>query len=65
MNAKIKLIYGNASNELERLVNEFIVGKTVIDIRYQSFLLPHEFSSNGAPTRASCHDRVLIFYRED
>lgn len=48
----------------ETAVNEFIKDKKVIDIKYQSILLPKQYS-NGVPSRMAMADRALIIYEEE
>lgn len=57
---KVKIISSDNTNEFQTWVNDFIKDKKVVDIKYQSYLMPLEFRI--------CHntvlDRALIIYKE-
>ena len=60
---KVKIISADDANKFQTWVNEFIKDKKVIDIKYQSYLMPLEFK-NGVPCHTTILDRVLIIYEE-
>lgn len=61
---KIKIFASLDAMGLERSVNEFIADKKVIDIKYQSFMIPTAYTGN-VPNNIEIADRVMIIYEED
>lgn len=62
MNNKIKIFRSNKIAELEKLVNEFIKDKAIIDIKYQSEFVGTSYNSVGVPVNVCCYDSVMILY---
>lgn len=44
-------------------INDFIQNKKIIDIKYQAFLMPKEYTG-GVMSRSVVVDRALIIYEE-
>ena len=61
---KIKLVRYNNAEELERLTNEFIKDKKVLDIKIQTLLCNKSFNHQGVPLEADIIDTLLIIYEE-
>ena len=62
---KIRIFRSKNIAELEKLVNDFIKDKVVIDIKYQSEFVGTSYNSVGVPVNVSCYDSVMVFYMED
>lgn len=61
---KIKIISANNWMEFENAINEFIKDKNIIDIKYQSFVVPTQTNEYGALKALDINDRALIIYEE-
>lgn len=61
---KIKLFAHFDPETLEDMVNKFVVGKRVIDIKYQTITYASKVSSAGATLAMAINDRVLVIYEE-
>lgn len=62
MNNKIKIFRSKNIAELEKLVNEFIKDKVVIDIKHHSEFVGTSYNSVGVPVNVCCYDSVMILY---
>lgn len=61
---KIKLVRYNNAEELERMTNEFIQDKHIVDIKLQTMNVVTEYNGNGVPIKGDIVDTVLILYEE-
>lgn len=60
---KIKVFGSTNSEELERMVNEFIADKAVQDIKYQSLYIGTKFHQyTGAALEGVLVDKAMIMY---
>lgn len=60
---KIHIIGDESALAFQEAINTFIKDKKVIDIKYQSIMIPKQYI-NGVPNRISIADRALIIYEE-
>lgn len=61
---KVKLLADCSAKVLQTRINNFIEGKKVIDIKFNSVFIPMS-TENGTLTNATLNDRVLIMYEEE
>lgn len=65
-NTKIKIFGATTSKELENVVNAFIEGKTVTDIKFQTTFVGTKFHEyTGAILEGTFVDRAMIIYEEE
>lgn len=58
------LIVGNEDPiAFQNSINDIIQNKKVVDIKYQAFLMPKEYTC-GVMSRSTIVDRALIIYEE-
>ena len=62
---KIKIFSSNDIRKLEQYVNEFVSDKKVMDVKYQSILVPTKYSMNGFTISATIYDRAMVIYEEE
>ena len=60
---KIKIFASDSAYEVERMVNDFIKDKKVVDIKYSNVLYHTNYGSY-VPLNNCINDRVLIIYEE-
>jgi hypothetical protein len=60
---KVCILSNDTPAAFQSSINAFIADKKVIDIKYQSMMLPLEFT-NGVPSESTIVDRALIIYEE-
>lgn len=60
---KVCILSNDAPAVFQSSINAFIADKKVIDIKYQSMMLPLKFT-NGVPSESTIIDRALIIYEE-
>ena len=66
MNRKIKIFGTTNSKEFENIVNAFIEGKNIIDIKYQTTFVGTKFHEyTGAILEGAFVDRCMIIYEEE
>lgn len=61
---KIKIFSSDDVRNLEQYVNEFVSDKKVVDVKYQSILVPTKYSMNGFTIAATIYDRAMVIYEE-
>lgn len=60
---KVFMIGNEDPIAFQNSINDFIRNKKVIDIKYQAFLLPKEYTG-GVMSRSVVADRALIIYED-
>lgn len=61
---KVKVLSCSNADILEREINNFIKGKKVIDIKFQSHVVITKYDKAGTPCEIDINDRVLVIYEE-
>lgn len=61
---KVKIFRGDDIDTTEKLINDFIKDKYVVDIRYSSYPVTIKYNANGTPNTTHMFDSVMIMYEE-
>lgn len=62
---KVQILGHTDSYKLNDMISKFIFDKNIVDIKYQSVLIPYEHDNNGNINKLRIADRVLIIYTEE
>lgn len=60
---KVHLISNADPVQFQEWVNEFVLGKKIVNIKYQPIAIPRMYQ-NGVPVSFDVVDRALILYEE-